>query len=249
MNTDTLSKTAQTGGLQIRRGSARGHTRIDWLDSRHTFSFGEYHDPLHVHFGDLRVINEDIVQPSGGFGTHGHQDMEIITYVLSGQLEHQDSLGTGAIIQAGDVQRMSAGTGIRHSEFNPSSTVPVHFLQIWIYPDRKGLQPSYEQIDQAVKADRVGEWQLLASPTGESGSLTLHQDVRLWAARLQAEQALDFSLKNGRRAWLQVTRGSVSLGPEILQAGDGVGIEALETIRLIGLAGEATAEVLLFDLK
>jgi redox-sensitive bicupin YhaK (pirin superfamily) len=144
---------------------------------------------------------------------------------------------------------MSAGTGIRHSEFNPSSTVPVHFLQIWIYPDRKGLQPSYEQIDQAVKADRVGEWQLLASPTGESGSLTLHQDVRLWAARLQAEQALDFSLKNGRRAWLQVTRGSVSLGPEILQAGDGVGIEALETIRLIGLAGEATAEVLLFDLK
>jgi hypothetical protein len=226
--------------LQLRKAHDRGHANHGWLDSRHTFSFADYHDPKHVSFSALRVINEDRVAPGEGFPTHPHRDMEIITYVLEGALEHQDSLGTGSVIRPGEVQRMSAGTGIRHSEFNHSQTEPVHFLQIWILPDRQGVQPGYEQ--KRIELD--GKLRLVASPDGRDGSLTIHQDASVYAARLNGSE-VTHTLAPGRRAWLQVARGAVQLNGTTLQAGDGAGIENEPALRLVV---DGSAEVLLFDL-
>jgi hypothetical protein len=226
--------------LQLRKSNDRGHANHGWLDSWHTFSFADYHDPQHVSFSALRVINEDRVSPGEGFPTHPHRDMEIITYVLEGALEHQDSLGTGSVIRPGEVQRMSAGTGIRHSEFNHSQTEPVHFLQIWILPDRQGVKPGYEQ--KRIGLD--GQLRLVASPDGHDGSVTIHQDARVYAARLNGSE-VTHTLASGRRAWLQVARGAVKLNGTTLQAGDGAGIENETALRL---AADGSAEVLLFDL-
>lgn len=228
-----------------RAADERGVTRMPWLDSRHTFSFGEYHDPAHMGFGPLRVINEDRVVPGGGFGTHGHRDMEIVSYVLSGALEHKDSLGTGSIIRPGDVQRMSAGTGIRHSEFNPSRSEPVHFLQIWILPERAGLTPGYEQ--KAFPAEeRQGGPRLVASPDGSGGAVTIHQDARIYVAKLGGGDAIEQPLSSGRRAWVQVARGEIELSGVALGPGDGAAVE--DESRLHLRAGSGAAEVLLFDL-
>jgi hypothetical protein len=238
-----MNKPRQKGAndmLQLRKAHDRGHANHGWLDSWHTFSFADYHDPKHVSFSELRVINEDRVLPGEGFPTHPHRDMEIITYVLEGALEHKDSLGTGSVIRPGEVQRMSAGTGIRHSEFNHSQSEPVHFLQIWILPDRQGVKPGYEQ--KRIGLD--GQLRLVASPDGRDGSVTIHQDARVYAARLNGNE-VTHTLAPGRRAWLQVARGAVKLNGTTLHAGDGAGIENEPTLRLVA---EGSAEVLLFDL-
>jgi redox-sensitive bicupin YhaK (pirin superfamily) len=231
--------------ISLRQREERGRTRIDWLDSYHTFSFGDYYDPHYMGYSDLRVINDDRVEPSQGFGTHGHRDMEIITYVLEGTLAHKDSLGNGSLIQAGEVQRMSAGTGIRHSEFNPSDTEPVHFLQIWILPQAEGLQPGYEQ----KKFDREqskGRWQLNVSPDGRDGSLSIQQDTFLWSAILETEQTLDYTPASVRSAWLQLASGVVQVNDRLLEAGDGLAVTG-EPIRIEGITQQS--EVLLFDLR
>lgn len=232
--------------LTIRPSNERGVATLDWLDSRHTFSFSHYYDPNHVSFGPLRVINEDVVQPAKGFGTHGHKDMEIITYVLEGELEHKDSLGNGSVMRYGDVQRMSAGTGIQHSEFNSSRENPVHLLQIWILPDQQGLPPSYEQtaFAETEKCDRL---RLIGSPDGREGSVTIHQDVNLYAAVLRQDAKVSHTLATGRIAWLQVARGSVVLNGQPLAAGDGVAISQADTLTLRNKES-ASAEVLLFDM-
>jgi redox-sensitive bicupin YhaK (pirin superfamily) len=231
----------------IRRAGDRGRTRIDWLDSFHTFSFGDYVDPHHMGFSDLRVINDDIIAPDGGFGMHGHRDMEIITLVLKGQLEHKDSMGNGAIIRPGDVQRMSAGTGIRHSEFNPSRTEPVHLLQIWILPERPGLTPGYEQRSFS-DADTQGRFQLIASPDGREGSVTIHQDAELLLALLNADQPVSYSLPAHRNAWLHVATGSIRLNGETLEAGDAIGLSGTGTdLAVQGL--EPDSQALLFNLR
>jgi redox-sensitive bicupin YhaK (pirin superfamily) len=227
--------------ITIRPAEERGRANFGWLDSRHTFSFGHYHDPKHMGFGDLRVINEDRVAPGGGFPTHGHADMEIISYVLDGALEHRDSIGTGAVIRPGEVQRMTAGTGIRHSEFNHSKSEGVHFLQIWILPERRGIEPGYEQ--KAFDLD--GKWQLVASRDGRDGSVTVHQDAELWAGRLAPGTELTHRLAPGRGAWVQVARGEALLNGEKLRAGDGA---AVSDEHQLTLATSAGAEVLLFDL-
>jgi redox-sensitive bicupin YhaK (pirin superfamily) len=230
--------------LTIRPAAERGASRFDWLDSRHTFSFAGYRDPQHMGFRALRVINEDRVRPGRGFGTHHHDDMEIVTYVLSGALAHRDSLGNGSTIRPGEVQRMSAGTGIEHSEFNHSPDSDVHFLQIWILPERRGLPPSYEQ--RAFPLDeRVGELVLVASPDGRAGSVTVHQDVTLWAGRLRAGGRYTLELAPGRHGWIQVARGVVELDGAKLSAGDSLG--ASDERRLAMRALEDT-EVLAFDL-
>lgn len=226
-----------------RPGEERGRTRISWLDSRHSFSFGEYYDPRHMGFGALRVINEDWVAPGAGFPTHGHRDMEIVTYVIEGALEHKDSLGTGSIIRPGEVQRMSAGTGILHSEFNPSRSDPVHLLQIWILPAERSIEPSYEQ--KAIPAEsRNARFATIAGPDGE-GSVRIHQDARILAAEIPAGVGVAHDMAEGRRAWLQVARGSVELGGAVYEAGDGAAITGEKRVEL--LARQA-AEVLLFDL-
>lgn len=230
--------------LAIRPSNDRGVANFGWLDSRHTFSFGHYYDPKFMGFGPLRVINEDRVQPGQGFDTHGHSDMEIISYVLDGALEHKDSLGTGSIIQPGDVQRMTAGTGVRHSEFNASNSEDVHFLQIWILPEAKGLAPSYEQ-KHFAPAERQGQLRLVASRDGRQGSITVHQDVDLYAALLADGDELTHSLAAGRKGWLQVARGSVALNGETLNAGDGAALDGAESLRI---EGSGDAEVLLFDM-
>ena len=228
----------------VRASTDRGRTRLDWLDSRHTFSFGGYFDPNFVGFRSLRVINEDRVQPGEGFGTHGHRDMEIISYVLEGQLEHKDSLGTGSVIRPGDVQRMSAGTGVRHSEFNASRSEPVHFLQIWIEPAKTGIAPGYEQ-KTFSEADKGGQLRLVASPDATEGSLTIHQDARVFATVLAPGQAVTHRLAPGRHAWVQVTRGTLTVGGEPLAQGDGAAISAESAVSIVG---ETDAEALLFDL-
>lgn len=235
--------------ITIRPGNARGAAKLDWLDSRHTFSFGHYFDPPHMGFGTLRVINEDRVRPGGGFPTHGHNDMEIISYVLEGALEHKDSLGTGSIIRPGDVQRMTAGTGIRHSEFNHSQTRPVHFLQIWIVPERMGLEPGYEQRTYP-DADKRNRLRLIASRDGRDGSVTVHQDADVFASLLEAGARLAHPLRPGRGAWIQVARGAVRVDGVRLSAGDGAAVEEqLEiVIEAIEDAAGETAEILLFDL-
>ena len=224
--------------------SGRGRTRIDWLDSRHTFSFGDYYDPKQMGFRSLRVINDDRVAPAAGFGTHGHRDMEIVTYVLQGELEHRDSLGTGDILRRGDVQRMTAGTGIRHSEFNPSKSDPAHFLQIWLLPERPGLPPSYEQRNFPDEEKR-GKFRLIAAPAGRGGVLDIHQDVELFASILAAGDRVAHDLRTGRGAWLQVARGRVELNGQALGEGDGAEVSDEKRLEI---AAQDDAEVLLFDL-
>jgi quercetin 2,3-dioxygenase len=231
--------------IEIRSAQDRGAANFGWLDSRHTFSFGEYRDPNHMGFADLRVINEDKVAPSQGFPTHGHQDMEIITYVLAGALEHKDSLGNGSVIHPGDVQRMSAGTGIRHSEFNASTTESVHLLQIWILPGVKGIAPGYEQKNFGID-QRQGQLKLVGSPDGRAGSITIHQNVYFYAAVLSAGAAVEHSLAADRVAWVQVAKGSIQLNDRSLSAGDGAAISQESFIKLQSMS--ADTEVLLFDM-
>ena len=233
--------------LAIRHSEDRGLANLGWLNSRHTFSFGHYYDPAFMGFGPLRVINEDRVLPGRGFDTHGHQNMEIISYVLEGALEHKDSIGTGSVIRPGDVQRMSAGTGIRHSEFNHSNDEPVHFLQIWIMPQQDGLQPSYEQKTFSDEEKR-GMLRLVGSCNGRGDSVTIHQDIDLYATLLGDQQNTRHVLAAGRKGWVQVGRGTILLNDEPLQAGDGVAIDEPTTITLTG-ASSADAEVLLFDMS
>lgn len=231
--------------ITLRRAEDRGTARFGWLTSRHSFSFGYYFDPAHMGFGPLRVINEDRVDPGRGFDTHGHQDMEIISYVLGGALEHKDSLGTGSVIRPGDVQRMSAGTGIRHSEYNHSTEDPVHFLQIWILPERDGLKPGYEQKSFSPE-DAKGRFRLVGSRDGRDGSVTIHQDVDLYDTHLQPGDESVHDFKPGRIGWLQIARGQAELNGEAVRAGDGVAISGEDRITLT--AREAT-EALLFDMK
>jgi quercetin 2,3-dioxygenase len=230
--------------LTLRPAEARGHANHGWLDSYHTFSFANYYDPKHMGFRDLRVINEDWVAPTRGFGMHGHRDMEIITYVLEGALEHKDSLGNGAIIRPGEVQRMSAGTGIMHSEFNPSDTDPVHLLQIWILPNQEGLEPSYEQ-KAFTEEERSGNFRLIAAPNGRDGAVTIHADVELYSAILKPGDEATYQLKPGRYAWLHVATGTATLDGKTLSAGDAVAIGDEKALNLTTAEG---TELLLFDL-
>jgi quercetin 2,3-dioxygenase len=230
--------------IRLRPAGERGKTRRDWLDSRHTFSFGDYHDARHMGFSDLRVINEDRVEPGAGFPTHSHRDMEIITYVLEGAVAHKDSTGTSAVIRPGDVQRMSAGTGISHSEYNPSQTEPVHFLQIWIIPDEMGLVPGYEQ--KAFSLDKHhGTGTLVASKDGRDGSITVHQDVDVWAARLSPEEQAVFRPKPNRRSRIQMARGAGMLNGTLLRTGDGAAATQEEILEIKAVDD---AELLMFDL-
>jgi redox-sensitive bicupin YhaK (pirin superfamily) len=233
--------------IVVRPSTARGRTRLDWLDSKHTFSFGGYFDPSYVGFRSLRVINDDRVKPGKGFGTHSHSDMEIVSLVLEGALEHKDSLGTGSIIRPGDVQRMTAGTGVSHSEFNPSKDEPVHFLQIWILPGRKGLAPSYEQ-KAFPESARRNSLRLVASRDGRDDSVTVHQDMALHLGQMDAGGALPFELPRGRHAWVHVTRGRIDLNGTMLVAGDGAAV--LEETRLEMRAPDEAGDAafLLFDL-
>ena len=229
--------------FEIRRAAARGQTRVEWLDSRHTFSFGEYYDPAHMGFRALRVINDDRIAPGSGFDTHPHRDMEIVTYVLDGALQHRDSLGTGSVIRAGEIQRMSAGTGIRHSEFNASQSEPVHLLQIWLLPVEHGIEPSYEQ--RALPAGVRGGLMLVGSRDGRDGSVTVHQDVRIYAGQLDAGTAVAHPIASDRHTWLHVARGAATVGGTLLRDGDGAAISGEPELSI--RAGEP-AELLLFDL-
>ena len=230
--------------IELRRAHDRGHASLGWLDSWHSFSFADYHDPLHMGFGPLRVINEDRVQPGMGFGTHGHRDMEIISYVLDGALEHKDSLGNGSVIRPGHVQRMSAGTGVRHSEYNPSPSEGVHFLQIWIEPARRGVAPGYEE-KHFDAASKRGQLRLVASPDGRDGSVTIHQDALVYAALIDGAETATHSLAPGRRAYVHVARGEVTANGQELLAG-----EALKATgeREIHLEAGRDSEVIVFDL-
>jgi len=236
--------------ITLRRSAERGHFDHGWLDTRHTFSFAGYQDTAHMGFRHLRVINEDVVQPGRGFGTHPHRDMEIVTYILDGALEHRDSMGNAGVIGTGELQRMTAGTGVTHSEYNASSTEPVHLMQIWIIPSEMGLTPSYEQLtvlDSGADSDEstAARLQLVASPDASDGSLLIHQDVRLYAVKLDAENRTQIVLRPGRHAWLQVTRGGLTLNGLPLSQGDGAALSAEATLDLQALG---TAEALLFDL-
>jgi quercetin 2,3-dioxygenase len=230
--------------LTVRPCAARGRTAVGWLDSYHTFSFGDYQDPAHLGFRTLRVINEDRVEPGTGFGMHPHRDMEILTWVLAGALEHRDSLGNGSVIEPGEIQHMTAGTGILHSEYNPSADEPVHLLQIWLLPERRGLTLSYGQ-NAFPEAGRLGRLQLLASRDGRDGAVTVHQDVDLFAAELRPGEEVTHTLRPGRAAWVQVTRGAVTVNGQPLRAGDGA---AVRDESLVRLAAEGGASLLLFDL-
>ena len=230
--------------IQVRKAGERGHFDHGWLDTYHTFAFGDYYDPAHMGFRSLRVINDDRVEPGQGFGMHGHRDMEIVTYVLDGELQHRDSMGNGSIIRAGELQRMTAGTGVRHSEFNPSDTEWVHLYQIWLLPQRKGLEPSYDQLAVGEEEKR-GRFRLVASPDGAAGSLTIHQDARLYLASLSPGEGVAHEIEHGRAAWLQVLRGSVNVLGHDLAAGDGV---AVTDENALSVQAAVPSEVLLFDL-
>jgi redox-sensitive bicupin YhaK (pirin superfamily) len=229
--------------LTLSPATDRGRTDFGWLDSRHTFSFGDWYDPAHMGFRSLRVINDDRVAAGGGFPTHSHADMEIVSYVLEGALAHKDSIGTGSVIRPGDVQRMSAGTGVQHSEFNDSKSEPVHFLQIWIIPDRRGHAPGYEQ-KTFPEAERRGKLRLVASRDGRDGSVTLHQDAALWAGVLDEGQKAEVKLGPGRHAWVHVARGAVTVNGQRLGEGDGAALSDEPAVALEGHGGE----VLVFDL-
>jgi len=230
--------------LTVRKAEARGITKLDWLDSRHTFSFADYYDPQHTGFHELRVINEDRVQPGQGFAPHSHRDMEIITYVVEGALEHKDSLGNGSIIRPGEVQRMSAGRGIMHSEFNPSRTEPVHFLQIWILPTRAGLATGYEQKFFADDEKR-GRLRVVASPDGADGSVRIQQDARMFASILKDGKPVTHDFDAGRLGWLHVARGFAEVNGTPLNEGDGLGIRGTDHLSISSKPG---GEILLFDL-
>ena len=233
--------------MTIRSAEERGHADHGWLDSHHTFSFADYHDPKHMGFRSLRVINEDRVTPGQGFGTHPHRDMEIISYVLEGSLAHKDSMGTGSVIRTGDVQRMSAGTGVLHSEFNDSKTEPVHFLQIWIVPAERSIAPGYEQ-KTFSRAEKQGRLRLIASPDGQDGSVTVHAPARLYAGVFGGGEAAELAIATGRHAWVQVTRGEVRVQGKELGAGDGAAISNEPAVRVEGVEGSDDSEVLVFDL-
>lgn len=229
---------------QIRRSGERGLSEHGWLRSYHSFSFADYFDPAHIEFGALRVINEDRVDPGAGFPMHGHRDMEILSYVLSGQLSHRDSMGNGSTIRPGDVQRMSAGTGVQHSEFNPSGSELVHFLQIWIQPNARGIRPGYEQKHFSA-ADKRGRLCLIASPDGKDGSVLVHQDARVYAALLDGAEELSHAVLEGRRAYVHVISGSVAVNGRQLGAGDALMTQQVPSLQL---AQGRDAEVLVFDL-
>lgn len=230
--------------ITIRRAEERGHFDFGWLNTYHTFSFGEYYDPRHMGFRSLRVINEDFVHPGRGFPTHGHRDMEIITYVLEGGLAHKDSMGNGSIIRPGDVQRMSAGTGVRHSEANPSNDESVHLLQIWIMPSETGIEPGYEE-KKFDDEEKRGRLRLVASPDGSEGSVSIHQDARLYVTLLDAKQQVSYELDPQRHAWAQVARGVIELNGQVLKHGDGASVS---NERELIITGTEPSEVLLFDL-
>ena len=229
----------------LRKAEDRGHANHGWLDTWHTFSFAQYHDPQHMGFSDLRVINDDRVQPGQGFGTHGHRDMEIITYVLDGALQHKDSMGNGSVIRPGNVQRMSAGRGVRHSEFNASQTEPVHLLQIWIEPNVTGIEPGYEE-KHFTDDEKRGQLRLIASPDGAAGSVTIHQDARVYAALLDNTDKVMHTLAAGRKAYVHVARGEVTVNGHKLSGGDGARIDNESRIEF---ADAGNAEILLFDLS
>ena len=231
--------------ITIRKAEERAHFDFGWLNTYHSFSFGEYYDPRHTRFRSLRVINEDFVQAGHGFPTHGHRDMEIVTYILQGALEHRDSMGTGSIIRRGDAQRMSAGTGVTHSEANPSQEEPVHLLQIWIFPREQALKPEYEEkkFSDDEKRNRL---RLIVSPDGSDGSVKIHQDAKIFASLLDERQEVVHSLEDGRSAWLQVAAGSVRLNDVALKQGDGAAVSQESSLRI---TAQEPAEVLLFDLK
>jgi redox-sensitive bicupin YhaK (pirin superfamily) len=231
--------------ITLRPAAERGHANHGWLDTYHSFSFADYWDPKHMGYRSLRVINEDKVAPEMGFGTHPHRDMEIITYVLEGALAHKDSMGTGSVIRPGDVQRMSAGTGVLHSEFNHSPSKLVHLLQIWILPDRRGLQPSYEQKNFSSE-EKLNRFRLIASPDGQDGSVTIHQDAKLLAAIAEQGKTVTYEPGKGRHAWIQVARGEITLNGKTLKAGDGAAVEGETSIEIRGNA--PSSEILLFDL-
>ncbi len=230
--------------IVMRPAAARGQTRLSWLDSRHTVSFGDYYDPAHESYRSLRVLNDDRIAPGGGFGMHPHRDFEIVSYVVAGALEHKDSLGTGSVVRPGDVQRMTAGTGIRHSEFNPSATETTHLLQIWLTPERRGLTPGYEQ-KAFPAAERRGRWRLLASSDGRDSSVTIRQDADLWGTLLEPGEAVTHELRSGRAAWIQVARGAVTLNGRPFGAGDGA---AVTDERALSVTATEPSELLLFEL-
>ncbi len=230
--------------LTVRPASERGRTQLAWLDSYHTFSFNHYYDPRHMGFRQLRVLNDDYVGPGGGFPTHSHRDMEILTYVLEGALEHKDSIGTGSVIRPGEVQRMSAGRGVSHSEYNPSQDQPVHLLQIWVLPRRKGAPAEYEQRPFPAE-ERRGKLRLVAAPGGRDGALTIHQDVELFATLLEPGEQVAHALEPNRHAWVQVARGAVAVNGLPLKAGDGVAASQEPQLQI---RAEQSSEVLLFDL-
>ncbi|MDY0272589.1 MAG: pirin family protein [Advenella sp.] len=230
--------------LSITKSHERGHVQHGWLDSHHSFSFGSYYNPKQMGFGPLRVINEDKVEPGQGFGTHGHENMEIVSYVLSGSLEHKDSMGNGSVLRRGQVQRMSAGTGVLHSEFNPSATETSHFLQIWLYPNQKNIEPSYEEAVFNAE-DKQDKWCLIASETGEQGSVRIHQDARLYAGIFNGQQAPEYTLSDDRIAYIHVVKGCITINGQALLAGDAL---KLTTESLIQIQQANNAEVLLFDM-
>jgi redox-sensitive bicupin YhaK (pirin superfamily) len=230
--------------IQIRPANDRGHARLDWLESYHTFSFADYQDPRHMGLSNLRVINDDVIAPGGGFPMHPHRDMEIVTYVLDGALEHKDSMGNGSVIRPGDVQRMSAGTGVRHSEYNHSRMEPVHLLQIWLIPNTTGVEPAYTQTHFPAE-ERRGRLRLLVSPDGREGSIATHQDAFLYGTLLEEGESVTHGLAPGRKGYIQVAKGRVTANGSELAAGDGATVQGEAEIRLTGVAG---AEVLLFDL-
>ena len=231
--------------ITIRKAEERGHFDFGWLNTYHSFSFGDYYDPKHTRFRTLRVINEDFVQAGHGFPTHGHRDMEIVTYILQGALEHRDSMGTGSVIRRGDAQRMSAGTGVTHSESNPSRDEPVHLLQIWIFPREQDLQPEYEE-RKFSDDEKRNKLRLIVSPDGSDGSVKIHQDAKIFASLLDERQEVLHSLEGGRSAWLQVAAGSVKLNDVVLKQGDGAAVSQESSLRI---TAQEPAEVLLFDLK
>lgn len=232
--------------IQIRKSEDRGHANHGWLEARHSFSFADYYDPAHMGYRSLRVINEDRVQPGQGFGTHPHRDMEIVTYILEGALEHKDSMGNGSIIRPGDVQYMSAGSGVLHSEFNPSKTEGVHLLQIWILPNVKGATPRYGQKD-FPKAERAGKLRVIVSPDGRDGSIAIRQDALIFASLLNEGTTLTHTLGKDRNGWLQLARGKIRLNGKELNAGDGAAIEGVTLLEFSGVAPES--EFLFFDLN
>jgi redox-sensitive bicupin YhaK (pirin superfamily) len=230
--------------ITIRKSNERGRANHGWLDTYHTFSFADYHDPRWMGYRSLRVINDDLVMPGMGFGTHPHRDMEIITYILSGRLEHKDSMGNGRVIRTGDVQYMAAGTGVQHSEFNPSKDEAVHLLQIWILPDAKGVKPRYAE--KSIKGTPLGALNLVASKTGREGSIAIHQDAELWLAKLAPENRVAHKLNAGRHAWVHIAEGEVKLNGKTLLGGDAAAIDNESAIELVG---EKPSQALLFDLN